>query len=63
MDCKQEAGYSAILILKRYLVGAVFKPSIIMVNQIRAVDKACLVKRMGHLQPEIIDQIERVSLP
>ena len=39
-------------------VGGLDKPSKIMVNQTRAVDKARLMKRIGHLQSEIISRID-----
>ncbi|OQY42438.1 MAG: hypothetical protein B6240_13945, partial [Desulfobacteraceae bacterium 4572_87] len=37
--------------------GGLNNPSKIMVNQARAVDKARLIKRIGHLQSEIIKRI------
>ena len=38
--------------------GGLDKPSKVMVNQTRAVDKLRLMKRIGHLQPEITKQID-----
>ena len=38
--------------------GGLDKPSKIMVNQTRAVDKARLMKKIGHLQPEIMSRID-----
>jgi mRNA interferase MazF len=37
--------------------GGLDEPSKIMVNQTRAVDTARLMKKIGHLQPEIMDRI------
>ncbi len=38
--------------------GGLDKPSKIMVNQTRAVDKVRLMKRFGRLEPEIMDKID-----
>lgn len=38
--------------------GGLDKPSKIMVNQTRAVDKARLMKRIGHLRAEIMKRID-----
>ena len=37
--------------------GGLDRPSVILVNQIRAIDQRRLVKRLGRLKPETLDKV------
>lgn len=39
--------------------GGLTKPSVVLLNQIRSVDKRRLVGRLGHLKPESLRRVDR----